>query len=113
MKSMLLLNFISFLLLSFIIPQFLNSKYTKLSNHINKNISQTKLETYNIKKDNPFNQWKKIKYDDNKIKSLIEENGYPKSYNFREATKVVRPIKKQGNCDSCWSIGITTCLSHR
>ena len=54
-----------------------------------------------------------ILYDSNVIKEIIDELGFPESYNFFEKTGAKKYIKNQGNCGSCWSHATTSVLGYR
>ena len=55
----------------------------------------------------PFN------YDINKIQEIIQENKFPKSYDFIESEKPIVNIKDQVACGCCWSMASTTSLAYR
>lgn len=52
-------------------------------------------------------------YDMKKMTKLIEDNNFPKSYNFFKDTNIKPHIKNQGMCGSCWAIASTSALSYR
>ena len=54
-----------------------------------------------------------ILYDSNVIKEIIDELGFPESYNFFEKTGARKYIKNQKYCGSCWSHATTSVLGYR
>ena len=56
---------------------------------------------------------KSIKYDPDKIESIMNKYNFPRYYNFFEDTGTTINVKDQASCGSCWSHASTTSLAYR
>ena len=54
-----------------------------------------------------------FKYDNSRIKEILDQNNFPQEYNFLEELNIEPKIKTQTECDSSWSFASTTALSYR
>lgn len=54
-----------------------------------------------------------FKYDNIRIKEVLDQNNFPQEYNFMEENNIDPIIKNQDSCESSWSFASTTALSYR
>ena len=57
--------------------------------------------------------FKKMSYDINEIKSLMNQYGLPESYNYFDKTGAEKIVKNQESCGCCWSFSSTSALAYR
>ena len=54
-----------------------------------------------------------IKYDPEKIESIMKKYNYPQNYSFFETTGATIHVKDQAKCGCCWSHAATSALAYR
>ena len=57
--------------------------------------------------------FKKMSYDINEIKSLMKQYDLPESYNYFNDTGAEIIVKNQASCGCCWSFASTSALAYR
>ena len=107
-------NMLKFLLTIIALINLASCKLPEQQLNYLKNKYLTELTPENIKnlKQN-FKASRTIKYDPAKVKKVIDDLGFPESYNFFESTNATIHIKDQKRCGSCWSHSSTSALGYR
>ena len=88
--------------------ELLDKLTTKISiSDIEENLDKFNYEQY-FEED-----FQKMTYDINEIKSLMAQYGLPESYDYFEKTGATKIIKNQELCGCCWSFSSTSALAYR